>query len=187
MKKTRTRGKVRNASRAHFSTNCGGTMARAVKGFRSLCTWTAPSEMSVLPVPHSAMTAAPRASFHRFTTPMIASVCAGNGLPEKLSRRAATLHRQSRAGAGTSEESVHRVRRPTHADMQPIESMSFGNGIVFSSWFVQSMQKSGRSEDFRQMWMSRRSASKATLWLRAGLRSWSVTSRKPRRSAQEFG
>jgi hypothetical protein len=29
MKKTRTRGKVRNASRAHFSTNWGGTMANS--------------------------------------------------------------------------------------------------------------------------------------------------------------
>ena len=80
MKKTRTRGRVRNASLAHFSTNWGGTMARAVNGLRSLCTWTAPSEISVLPVPHSAITAAPRASFQRFTTPIIASVCAGNGL-----------------------------------------------------------------------------------------------------------
>jgi hypothetical protein len=79
MKKTRTRGSVRNASRAHFSTSWGGTMAKAVNGLRSLCTWTAPSEINVLPVPHSAMTAAPRASLQRFTTPMIARICAGNG------------------------------------------------------------------------------------------------------------
>jgi hypothetical protein len=57
-------------------------MAKAVNGLRSLCTWMAPSEINVFPVPHSAMTAAPRAPFQRFTTPMMAKVCAGNGFRE---------------------------------------------------------------------------------------------------------
>ena len=123
-------------------------MASAVNGLRSLCTWRAPNEISVLPVPHSAMTAAPRASFQRFTTPMIASVCAGKGL-----RRSCPIR-----GEGTSLKpcrggKVRRMRSPSseaHARRYaPIESMSFGTGIAFSSWFVQSTQKSDGSEELQ--------------------------------------
>ena len=77
--KTRTPGNVRKHSRAHFSTSCGGTIASAVNGRPSAWVKTLPSEMSVLPVPHSATAAAHRASCHRLAIPMIARVCAGNG------------------------------------------------------------------------------------------------------------
>jgi hypothetical protein len=50
-----------------------------VKGLPSLWTWIAPSEISVLPVPHSANTMPVRACRQRLASPMIAIVWAGNG------------------------------------------------------------------------------------------------------------
>jgi hypothetical protein len=79
MRKTRRPGKVRNASRAHFSTRCGGTIAIAVKGLPSLWTWTAPREISAFPVPHSATIMPVRACCQRFASPMMAIACAGKG------------------------------------------------------------------------------------------------------------
>jgi hypothetical protein len=48
-------------------------------GRPSLQTWIAPSEISVLPVPHSAVTMAVFAHCLRLATPMMAMVCPGNG------------------------------------------------------------------------------------------------------------
>ena len=47
-------------------------MARAVNGFPLLWTWIAPSEINVLPVPHSAITIAVFARCQRLATPMMA-------------------------------------------------------------------------------------------------------------------
>jgi hypothetical protein len=74
---TRTCGSVRKASRAHFSTKCGGAITKPVNGMPALCTSMVPSAMSVFPAPHSATTLALRANCHRLLTPMIAMVCAG--------------------------------------------------------------------------------------------------------------
>ncbi len=76
---TRIPGRVKNASRAHFSTKCGGTIAKEVNGLPALRTCIAPSEISVLPVPHSAITMAVFACCQRLATPMMAMVCAGKG------------------------------------------------------------------------------------------------------------
>jgi len=68
-----------------------------------------PSEMSVFPVPHSAITAAPRASFQRFTAPIIASVCAGNGLRRSCPMSGEAVS-STRGAAGRSEESAQPIR-----------------------------------------------------------------------------
>jgi hypothetical protein len=47
----------------------------------------AASAISVFPVPHSAITAAAWESFQRFTTPMMASVCAGKGFRSRCPNR----------------------------------------------------------------------------------------------------
>ncbi|MEP6963777.1 MAG: hypothetical protein ABI995_16995, partial [Acidobacteriota bacterium] len=60
-------------SRAHFSTSCGGTIAKQVKDRPLECVKMLPSEINVFPVPHSATAAAQLASSHRLTIPMIAS------------------------------------------------------------------------------------------------------------------
>ena len=80
IRNTRTCGSVRKASRAHFSTRCGGAMTNPVKGRPALCTSMLASAIKVFPAPHSATTLALRASFQRRLTPMIAIVCAGYGL-----------------------------------------------------------------------------------------------------------
>ena len=90
IRKTRIPGNVKNVSRAHFSTRCGGTMAKAVNGFPSLWTWIAPSEIKVLPVPHSATTMPVRARCQRLASPMMAMVCAGNGFRSNPSIRGET-------------------------------------------------------------------------------------------------
>src|ERR1700674_2899426 len=48
-------------------------------GRPSLQTWIAPSEISVLPVPHSAVTMAVFAYCQRLATLMMAMLCRGNG------------------------------------------------------------------------------------------------------------
>ena len=50
----------------------------------------APSEIRVLPVPHSATTMAVRARCQRLVTPMMAIVCAGKGVRNSLSIRGET-------------------------------------------------------------------------------------------------
>jgi hypothetical protein len=68
------RGMVRKASRAHFSSRWGGTMANAVNERPPQWTWIAPKEINVFPVPHSATTMAVRAWCQRLATPMMAIV-----------------------------------------------------------------------------------------------------------------
>src|SRR6266581_949293 len=72
MMKTRAPGTVIRTSRHHFPTMFGGAITRAVYGRPAERTWIAESAMSVLPVPHSAMTAAALARCQRFTMPITA-------------------------------------------------------------------------------------------------------------------
>ena len=77
IRKTRTCGRVRNVSRAHFSTKCGGAITKPENGLPALCTSMLPSAIKVLPAPHSATTLALRADCQRLLTPMMANPCAG--------------------------------------------------------------------------------------------------------------
>jgi len=55
-------------------------MAMAVNGFPSAATYMEASEIRVFPVPHSATTAAERASANRFTMPITATAWEAYGL-----------------------------------------------------------------------------------------------------------
>ena len=70
-------GIVVSPSLSHFGVRWLGTIASETKGLPPEATNKLASEIKVLPVPHSATTAADRASASRFTTPRIATDCAG--------------------------------------------------------------------------------------------------------------
>ena len=80
IRKTRTWGRVRKVSRAHFSTKCGGHITSAQKGLTALCASMLPRAIRVLPAPHSAMTLALGPDCQRLLIPMTARACAGYGL-----------------------------------------------------------------------------------------------------------
>jgi hypothetical protein len=56
--------------------NCGGAITSAVKGLPFELTNIAPREMSVFPVPHSAIAPAEFSTSQRFEIPAIARACA---------------------------------------------------------------------------------------------------------------
>ena len=81
---TRTRGSVKSVSLHHFSVTWPGAITNAVYGRPSACVCTAPREIRVLPVPHSAITAPARACCQTRVKPIMARVCAGKGLRSSL-------------------------------------------------------------------------------------------------------
>ena len=99
IRKMRKPANVRNASRTHFSTRCGGAIAKAVDGLPRLWTWIAPSEIGVLPLSHSAITIAVRVRCQRLASPMMAMVCAGKCVRGRPSIRGQTVKPHRRIGA----------------------------------------------------------------------------------------